>query len=772
MYLGDSAVDVTDTPTGWTLANDRLRVEIDGLTGAIRQVENLHTGQRLLTGEPGDAWRLRLWEADGARIRHGVAATVAPPSPSVTATAKGLSVTWTTDAGFEVHVEIRLPSGGHLELWPRVAVGPDVRQPLSLTYPILGPLRELSPSGSEDRLILPAHSGIQLRRPFAAGSLTRPYPDGYDGCSMQFLAYFAEATGGFYVAAHDPHSTWKHLRFGEDELSIEHEAWDRRAGVPLDLGYPVVVAPMTIGDWHEAADHYRAWALSAPWCCPGDGELPSTDRAARAWLHEEVGLALWGPPSSIDWSAWYRHYAETVGTPLHINAGWDWPASRPPTVGRDGWFPARFHPANVEAWQGHRVTPYLNDLFVSAASEDFAERWEPHLVYPYATFQWARFADNEEDLDGDVVSDPAVTTNVDFFACPATAAQQQLHAWRDARLVADHGFDGVCYDISSGNPRLASRCWRTEHGHPPGRGRHMIEAYDRMNRMSKAVARDATGRYLVQGVETIIENIIGSVDFYVARAAAGPLGGLETWTLGAEDEPGTGQELIPLFDAVYHDVGPVREDGWLTLAVEQGDLFYWIAARIVLQWGGLLSLHYAINPPERIPGHVGPAELIDWGGARRRFEDLPVPDPAKASFAEELAHARTALATAYLGHGRLLRPASFATDRIQLAFERRLPRRRGFQVAGSWSVPAVVHGAWQAPDGAIGLVFVNLDAGAARTVSLHADLDRIASLDRRGRAVHRRTRREEVVIGSVGTDNQVAVDLELEPQQVTLLEVG
>ena len=51
-------------------------------------------------------------------------------------------------------------------------------------------------------------------------------------------------------------------------------------------------------------------------------------------------------------------------------AGWDWPATRPHNVGKEGWFPARFHEANREAWKGHYVTPYMNDLYVANTADD------------------------------------------------------------------------------------------------------------------------------------------------------------------------------------------------------------------------------------------------------------------------------------------------------------------------------------------------------------------------------------------------------------------
>jgi hypothetical protein len=80
--------------------------------------------------------------------------------------------------------------------------------------------------------------------------------------------------------------------------------------------------------------------------------------------------------------------------------GWDWPAELPPTT--DRWFPARFHPANGEAWQGHRVTPYLNDLFVSVRDLD---EWEEELIHPYTSSPWAEFFSGPAPhAEGDPVS--------------------------------------------------------------------------------------------------------------------------------------------------------------------------------------------------------------------------------------------------------------------------------------------------------------------------------------------------------------------------------
>ncbi len=764
---------------------DRLRLVIDGDTGGIRHLQNLETGHVLVDGDAPAPWRIT---PQGAAMRGPFSPANRPPSyhlpgvhperfeAAVAEDASEVALSWTTSApGMTVAVTVRGGPDDAIELRPRLDVAEDALPPMDLTYPLLTAPRNLSEDGVHDVAVYPQHSGWLIRRPLEHAPLVAPYPDGYSGCSIQMMAYLEQAVGGFSLAAHDPHSTWKTLAFGAHEWSVTQETWDLRRGTPVEYDYPIVIAPLVRGDWHEAAERYRSWALGeAPWCSSEhvDG-LPGVDRDERRWLHEEVGLALWGTSSSIDWSPWYRFYAEVAGTPLHICSGWDWPAERPHSVGYEGWFPARFHPANLQAWEGHHVTPYMNDLFISPSAEGFLERWEPNMVFPYSLFPWPLFSEvNPAWIQGEIPTpDPAVVSDIGYLMCAGTEAQAELHAWRDATLVGEHGVDGACYDISSGNPMLASRCWRTDHGHPPGRGRGLVDAHDRVNRRSKQATREQTGRYLVQGVETIIENVIGSVDFYVARAGAGPVGALEAWAPAPEEPPGVGRELIPLFEAVYHDVGPLRHDGWLTLADDNGDLFYWAASRIVLRWGGLLSLHYANNPPERPPGHDGPAELVNWDGATLRFDDLPSPDPGKTAFVRELARARTELATPYLGHGRLLRPLPLETDTVALRFHQRFPSMPSMENSGSWEVPEVVQGAWEAPDGTIGVVLVAVGDRSV-TLSIKADTAALWGVEATAREVTARTLEGTRVAGTVSDDGTLDVDLALEPRTVTLLEIS
>lgn len=762
---------------------DSLEIRFSAATGAISRVEHRRTGQVLTDGSKSPAWRMVPQGTAWAPLTGtpAVADEITPTAFDYEADDAALCLRWeTSEPGLRVTVRVAVSAEGSVEMWPAVEVESGALPPAELTYPIIGQPGTLSEQGSDDYLLFPAHTGILARAPQSRPALDACYPDGYSGCPLQVTAFYQAGVGGFYLATHDTRSTWKNFRFSAAEWHVRHEAWDLRAGQAMALGYPVVLAALNRGDWYEAAGIYREWALrETPWCRSLAAAADHVDdgvvqRTECSWLFDDVGLTVWGGPSSLDWSPWYRFFADIAGTPLHITSGWDWPATRPNTVGKEGWLPPRFQAANVEAWRGHYVTPYMNDIFISSQASDFLTRWEPALMYPYTDFTWSRFTHRTRpDAPRLVETDPRVTTNTDFFPCPAADVFADLHAWRDAGLLANDALAGVCYDISSGNPMLWSRCWRTEHGHAPGRGREIITAYNDLNKRSKAEARRRTGKYLVQGVETIIENIIDSIDFYVARAGAGPLGVLESWLPQPELPPGEGFEIVPLFDAVYHDVGPVRQDGWLTLGADIGELFYWAAARIVLQWGAMLSLHYANNPPERLPagyGHVS-AELIDWDGSRVRFDNLPELDHAKASFAGQLARVRARLGPGYLSRGVLLRPVP-PTDSplVSADYRRSMESAPRLSIAGKWEIPQVVHGAWRKPCGDVGLYYANV-AAEPLTVSLDCDLAGRWDIDPAGRRIQVTDESGPRPAGRVSDTAHLTLDLTLPARRVVLVEL-
>jgi hypothetical protein len=758
----------------------RLRVVFDGQSGGIRSITNLVTAQELLEVPQSAplAWRMKAQEDDDEFSPGDFAFTLARDRRSAT-------LRWGAGVG-DVRVEVHASwdRRGDLALAPRVVNDRLTRPPETLTYPLLPAPRTLSDDGAQDELVYPCAQGYLYRQPFTKTipNAEPTYPDGYIGLSMQVMGYYRAGRGGLYLAAHDGHATRKYLRFGKGEASFEHANWDLRTGRSMELGYPVVLAPLTRGDWYEVAEHYRGWALrEAPWTRKGP-KWGRPDSAYARWLHEDVGVAIWAP-SGADWSPWYRYYAEAAGTAMHVSPNYDWMRPGKGWRGFEGYFPANFHPANVAAWKGHYVTPYMNDLYMSFQSEEFATRWEP-LMLPRGDYNpaLATLSAASEPAPGTFkggAPDPRVLEDVWWMTCPVPEPIKALHIWRDRTLVEQAGVHGTMYDISWGNPAEWMFCDRADHGHPPGSGRWMIDHYVENGRLSKEAMSKALGRYAAQGTETVMECAIDVVDFFQSRMVAGPQttfeGRPQTGGVPFEKPPGQGVEAIPFFPAVYHDYGPVLEDGWGQLSERHGEIFYWIASRVVLQFGGVYELNYEFGWPEKVPGWDGtpPATFTPYDGAYWEALDAPALDQRKADFLHEVAAARTGFGNPWLGYGRLVRPTGTPSKKISLGYDHyqdwlNVSEHR----TGSWDVPQLMEAAWIDPHGRLGLFFVNLSADEPLSIKVDVDARRRWDTDHRGRRLVKHTAAGSEILGRVGHDNHVRFALTLAPRKITLVAVG
>jgi len=769
--------------------NDRLEVIFDGTSGGIRAMRNRATGQELLQ-TPASApapWKMTAQQPPPGEQQQ----TFSPQRFTYAIARDGHSadLRWETGQdGLTVRVRALLGDHGDLELWPKLVNERVALPPQVFTYPLLENSRTFSGNGASDYCIYPQCStGFLYRAPFGQTipSIDGNYPDGYSGVAMQVMGYYREGVGGFSFATHDPHSTRKVLNFSQDEISFGHATWDLRRGADLDYRYPVVVAPMTRGDWYEVAEHYRRWAITQPWCAKGPKWQRADDEYCR-WVHEEVGLVVWQVPSNADWSPWLRWFREATGTPVQIVHAYDWSATRGWQMGFEGYFPPQFHPNNVAEWKHNRVTAYVNDLFISYEAQDFETKWRPAtmtLNFPFDPFP----ADEVFAASGPTpgtskggAPDPRVTGDAFYFLCPVTEVQRSLHVWRDSTLVQLTHIDGVQYDISFGNPENWMTCTDSSHGHPPGAGRWVVQAFIENARRSKAAMAKALGRYPYQGTETVIETALDVVDGFYSRILAGPHTLAEGRPLQGGDPyeapPGQGRECVPFFEAVYHDYGPVRHDGFAQLNPGYGDIFYWTAAKIVCRWGGLLELDYNIGWPEAIPGWNGtpPATYTPYDGAYYEAIDAPALDPAKAAFLREIATARTGYGNPWLGYGRLARPTGTPSKSIPLDYgnhEDINPVTR-YTAQGTWDVPQLLEGAWLDSDDRLGLFFCNL--AKDEDFALHVDVDAAErwGQDYRGRALTMSTSDGTKTIGAVGRDNRVRFALTLPPRRITLVSVS
>ncbi len=682
----------TETNTGIVLENDRIRLEMDSETGSFRHIDHKGSGLPLLGDDTsGPPWRIELvgesewidtfdsfrWAQDGQRV----------------------TLTWETADGIAVQGVVSLDDDEVL-IAVTVTVPPEMTLD-KIEYPILHGLGDLHDTATP-WLAHPQATGFLFRRPSALfqaepfrkqGMRYSPYPEGFNGSSMQFFTYFAEDIGGFLVSARDGCGMMKWLNVykaddGRLDASLMHQAPDLAPGNGYAVPYPVAITVLDEGSWYAGADRYKQWAIQQEWAQHGT----LAERGLESsWLHRSVGYTTFGINAARDRSAWLDRFHELTGLHgLHI-LGVNWPKrtsgyGRQHPGGREDWFPAQFSPQNLEAIErnGDYWAPFTFDLLLALDAADRDVIAGEQLQLPDAKYSFDAYNFH--------------------FSCPATATSYlpALSAWRDEKLVRDHGIDALYYDISANNVLMA--CRNPTHGHPVGGGDWMVDAYRAMYRRTREATVEAKGGPVPLGTEMVNEVFLPEIDYYQARAEGGLLASFEgevfrEWVARGE------AEKIPLFAYVYHEYGPVRLDGWGKPSRETGSLYYWVAARVAL-WGGLFELNYEFSPLEALDG-IAEDPADHYAFFQPQAYEL---DRDKIDFVRQLGELRVGAGNTYLVFGTMLRPLPILVEDIELDWRHHnRPHREPFEPEqGVHSVPEVFHSAWRAPDGTIGLVLVNL----------------------------------------------------------------
>lgn len=709
------------------LANGTLEVRLDDATGAIRQVRNLPRGLDLVA-VPGQAPPFALQSSAGA-IAPGI--LTATPDPALPGRAVDLS--WTTARpGVAVEARVELSSeGDDARFTFRVVNGDSELSIHALEYPVLAGIRRLQPEEGLDVALQPVAMGYLFRDPWGnlpAAVTKRFYPNAYNGACVQLSAYYRESVGGFSIEARDPSGIAKNLSFYKDPAtenlrwSVETLAWDRRAGEGMDPGYEVRLAALFQGDWEEAADRYRAFALAQPWAA-GGRVADRPDPEVPRWLYEEVLAATFGVSINLDQAKWFRALHDWVGGPLFHVSGFWWPGGTATSEwygGYNDWSDARVNPANLAAIdsKGDFWAPFLFDLHFWRAVVEWDEPAPDPATDPIAPWQ-------PHEMIPDPETDPWA------YMCPATPEWQAFHGWRNLALFSQYGYDANYYDIGAGLGRV--RCDVTAHGHLPGSGRQIVDGYRAMHVARRDELHQTARRRIAAGTELLSELYLPDFDFYQARAGGSVMSMLE----GDEHRDGekAGWKVkVPLFSYVYHDLGAVSLDGNLKAASQFGTIFWWIAARVVA-WGGLPELNCELSALERFPGMNDTFTWYETYKSTFHVIDTSPYDavPERGAYLGALGRARTRFARPYLAYGRMTRaprllsgPPPLTMDwRLYNTFQRATDTSSGieqgpeFFETGLFTADPIVRSGWDDDGRALGLFFVNVQAvPAAVTVEV------------------------------------------------------
>jgi hypothetical protein len=564
---------------------------------------------------------------------------------------------------------------------------------------VIDGLRQISDDPAQDYLVYPSYAGLLIQdpehaflEPFHGWGWEMYYPSAYS--TMQFLAYYSlEKNAGLYLTTQDNEGYSKSfyvVKFpsGWFRIEVYHEL-TYTPGNDFESPYPLVLGVFS-GDWYDAAEIYRSWAIRQPWASRGTldtrMDVPQWYKDLSmheiSWTHTECQPVF--QPYSM-WSEVAADASDYLGVPVGImwwgweNQGWyiNYPDVFPPD---EGWGSFVRTIDDIHA-QGNRIWLLLDVASYSSRLGSWKEARQSAVVN-----QLGPFGTYGQELECGLAS-------VYVTMCPGTDFWKEKLSWLILTLVSK-GVDVIALDgfpVNSPQP-----CTASHHTHPSGGGNWWYRAYNNIFQEIKDQAR-AINPNVVYGTEGMAEPYISLVDsfFDISDRANG----------GAFDA--TKVQVIPLWQTVYHDYA---------LLYDGISAFYCCptlehsikALGTTLTWG-------------EIPGIWNPG---------RQFSTMQGDDRVIAEYLKRVVQARSFYAKKFLVYGRMLRPPKInASSSTATRLLTKLPDDRDLRVisnvnlplpsgiAGTSAIPqspaivdnpSVLSSLWKAPDGSAGYVFTNV----------------------------------------------------------------
>jgi len=425
--------------------------------------------------------------------------------------------------GIRVEVRLKVEADDSALTWDLQITNDNPRWAL---WHIVFPRTAVRDLGEGGRVFAQVTSGVELSNMWSKGGKRGgPYPGGWT--AMQYMAAYNKAhRTGLYVGMHDPFGSTKSI-FAEGQpdkqavvLTFDHPVPNMgKAGVGFDLPGEARWQLLR-GDWFDAAQIYRAWAMREARWWPALG--PAGREDTPKWMRELPAWVMTGGAAS-DCVPQVRKFAEAISLPTGFHwYNWhqipfdnDYPHYFPV---KDGFAEGV---AELKAAGVHPM-PYINGRLWDTRDKG-AEDWAfSRTALPAAT----------KDEDGRACTESYGSKETDgnsvtlAVMCPATPLWQDRVHDIVLRLFDEYGVSGVYIDqIAAAQPRL---CFDASHGHELGGGHWWTEGYWKM--LDAIRAAKPADRMLT--TECNAEPYIKWLDGYL------------TWHWQQQD-------MVPAFSAVY-----------------------------------------------------------------------------------------------------------------------------------------------------------------------------------------------------------------------------
>lgn len=519
--LAAGQVRTVDPASGLTVANSRVRLEFEAVNMGLAGMTDLASGVNHIRTAPG---KRLLWEAAFARgtqierITNNYkpcthARIEALPGGAQRAVMEWNDLRfWKENKAVSVRVVVDLPPDSGIAQW-RISVEnfSDYWGLWTVSYPLLNGF----PASGEYDMARPAQSSGGHLRKALTERIQERYPSG--NWPMQFLS-LSRGRDSIYFGTFDSEARAKDFLIepGQKLALIQYPEGMGVAGSDLPDYFPIALGVYQ-GNWVEAAQHYRPWALRQAWARAGKisqrTDMPDIVKNVGIWVQDGwIWNGAEGSPEQMN--APLVEAQKRLDVPLAIH-WYNWHQ-----VPFDNQYP-HFLPSKpgfrerVKELVGRGVLamPYINGLSSDMNIPDFDRFAGSAIVDEAGGFRQHFYS----DASGRLLS-----------MCPTPHWQATISKLVDD-LFTEEGVNGVYIDqISSMGHEL---CFARNHNHPAGGGNYWAAGYRELMRKARSLSQRGGRRSAItsEGTDEIF------FDFVDANL---------TWSQTTDWE-------IPLMQAVY-----------------------------------------------------------------------------------------------------------------------------------------------------------------------------------------------------------------------------
>lgn len=680
------------------LETEALRLELGQKPAPfIQRLTHKQTGLAVIDGPAaGSLFFLTFTHADGRRETvEAISARESNATLSREGASTILKLRYSQFAAPDLAVEVKAECGekSALTFWTiRITRDPAwrvsaVRFPQFVAAPAIG-------DAADDVLVLPALAGTLIQNPAETWrdgqSVTLAYPG---NLSAQFLAY-QDRSAGVSLAGRDsagyPMSLvvlkqadgfriWHETTAVADEPGAQPGVWEGP--------YPVALG-VTQGTWCHTADQYKEWALQQPWCAKRLSErtdIPAWWKDGPAVHVCEVRTYDGKRTCSGSYYPKLREHLQTFrekidGPVVPMLAGWE--NHRRWTAG--DYFPVFDAGAAVPVMRqlrddGFRPFFFLSGLYSTFRNEGrdggeiaAAQQHLASYVLGETTGKPKEYLLNESSPGGEW------KRHSYQFCVGAPGTREFFLKVVDQAQAA--GVDVLQMDQTVSG--AGDVCFSKEHGHQPGAGLYQSRAFrDLLDALRAHGKRRSSGFVLFH--EEPHEQLIPHLDGFHMREYYE-----KRWYRGYPGAVG-----IPLFSYLYHEFAAGYGGDSAGLSKDNS------------RWN--VRCHAMNLVAGRTPG------AAIWSS----HQNMRDAHPDQIAVIRNHCRLLKTRAKDFLMLGRMLHPVELDVPKVEIV----IPVQRGGQwVREDVPTPSILTSSWQAPDGRIGHLFVNI---AETRQALRAGID-------------------------------------------------